>query len=155
MAPPGKHFDSESLKIAGRVIAISVTDTGIGIPRNKHRLIFEPFQQADGSTSRKYGGTGIGLSISREVAEALGGEIQVKSSPGEGSTFTLFLPIRYQAAAAMPVARVEPDVDRLMKFQAPLAEVAASSASSSPATGELQKPVYSLGGKTVLIVDDD
>src|SRR6266852_6865241 len=111
MAPPGKHFDSESLKIAGKVVAISVTDTGIGIPKNNQRLIFEPFQQADGSNSRKYGGTGLGLSISREIADALGGEIQVQSGPGEGSTFTLYLPIRYKAAAVGSAARGEADVD--------------------------------------------
>jgi len=153
MAAPGKHFESESLRIAGKVIAISVTDTGIGIPKNKHRLIFEPFQQADGSTSRKYGGTGLGLSISREIAEALGGEIQVESRPGEGSTFTLYLPIRYQAAAGIPTARVEPD--RLIKFQTPSTAEISIETSSSPATGELQKQVYALTGKTVLIVDDD
>jgi CheY-like chemotaxis protein len=154
MAPPGKQFDSEALKIAGKVIAISVTDTGIGIPKNKHRLIFEPFQQADGSTSRKYGGTGLGLSISREIAEALGGEIQVQSSPGEGSTFTLYLPIRYRAAAIVSASRVETDVDRMLRLQMPSVESSLESP-SSPATGELQKPIYSLTGKTVLIVDDD
>ncbi|HYR79339.1 MAG TPA: ATP-binding protein, partial [Candidatus Dormibacteraeota bacterium] len=155
MAPPGKYFDSESLKIAGKVIAISVTDTGIGIPKNKQRLIFEPFQQADGSTSRKYGGTGLGLSISREIADALGGEIQVESSPGAGSTFTLFLPIRYQASAGISTARIESDADRLIRFQMPSAAEISIETPSSPATADLQKPLYALTGKTVLIVDDD
>jgi signal transduction histidine kinase len=153
MAPPGKHFESESLKIAGKVIAISVTDTGIGIPKNKQRLIFEPFQQADGSTSRKYGGTGLGLSISREIADALGGEIQVLSNPGEGSTFTLYLPIRYQAGAAIPTARLETQVEPV-RLETPAREISTGRPSSSPATVE-PKPDYALAGKTVLIVDDD
>jgi signal transduction histidine kinase/CheY-like chemotaxis protein len=152
----GWSTDHNVLGRAESVIAFVVSDTGIGIPADKLRLIFEPFQQADTGTSRKYGGTGLGLSISREIARLLGGEIQVTSTVGKGSTFTLYLPQEYPSSdSASPAPRAgRLSDDRASRKASDTADDAGPSA-LLPREVQDDRDVIQPGDRVLLIIEND
>ncbi|HWE26993.1 MAG TPA: response regulator, partial [Polyangia bacterium] len=165
-ATSGWSHENTTLNNAEAVLALSVSDTGIGIPATKQKIIFEAFQQADGTTSRKFGGTGLGLSISREIARLLGGEIKVESQPGEGSVFTLYLPLTYQSSAQAAIGSRQSNA-QLIAAWAPPEPVLDRQLSAVDAT-EAERALLMLpnelgddradiepGDRTLLIVEDD
>ncbi|MGH4010912.1 MAG: HAMP domain-containing protein, partial [Pseudonocardiaceae bacterium] len=147
----------EALQAAPAQVAFDVEDTGIGIAADKLSVIFEAFQQADGTTSRRYGGTGLGLSISRQLTHLLGGELTVRSEPGKGSVFTLYLPEVYlpeiielpQPAVAHGAAQ-----DTAGGKLGPPELVSAARSLPQLRLGPDQAPLR-FHGEKILIVDDD
>jgi CheY-like chemotaxis protein/signal transduction histidine kinase/CHASE3 domain sensor protein len=132
-------------------IGFEVSDSGIGIAPAQHEIIFEPFRQADGTTNRRFGGTGLGLSISRELASILGGHIELQSTPGEGSTFTLLLP-RTMPERAPEAERIESPAPRIPTppRKRAIRKTQTDAPTSRPAVAE-----RSGSGRMLLIIEDD
>jgi signal transduction histidine kinase/DNA-binding response OmpR family regulator len=137
-------------------IHISVTDTGIGIAPHQQDVVFEPFRQADGTTSRRYGGTGLGLSISQELARLLGGEIHLSSEEGKGCTFTVHLPRKLDMPSGKPGAPIASRKEKPVPAQAPEPR-------NQPPPQETKRPNRAVddrdrltsSSRLVLVVEDD
>ncbi|MCH2238091.1 MAG: histidine kinase [Sphingomonadales bacterium RIFCSPHIGHO2_01_FULL_65_20] len=136
-------------------LAIKVADTGIGIAKAQQASIFEAFQQADGTISRKYGGTGLGLSISRELARLLGGKISLESKVGEGSCFTLTIPVIYDAAM-VPARQLAPVAAPALPSPAPAPKPrAARPAAAVPSVAADDRAALTEGKQLLLVIEDD
>jgi CheY-like chemotaxis protein/CHASE3 domain sensor protein len=135
---------------ADNTLRFDVQDTGIGISDHQREIIFDAFRQADGSTHRKYGGTGLGLTISRDLARLLGGEISVVSKPGEGSTFSLTLPLKYEANAE---ARVSPSAPAPVVPARPVVRPAATVSPRHVVEDDAER--LKSDSRLILIVEDD
>jgi HAMP domain-containing protein/signal transduction histidine kinase/ActR/RegA family two-component response regulator len=158
LATPTATLGAHGLAEPQRVIAFSVVDTGIGIAKDKQKIIFEAFQQAEGGTSRKYGGTGLGLSISREIARALNGAIEVNSNPGNGSNFSLYLPLEYappQRVGDHIVASNGTSPATVVDASHPDAHCFQRTPGITHDGSSPERQVAGLAGKKILIVDDD
>ena len=148
MARHGWSAEHPILSQAPAVVELSVSDTGIGIPAEKQKIIFEAFQQADAGTARKYGGTGLGLAISRELAGLLGGEIRLTSVVSQGSTFSLFLPLNYIGQAA-----AQPQGFRMLST-APSSQQAEAAPTLREEIADDRQTIVA-GDSILLIVEDD
>ena len=145
----------QPLDRAGEVIAFAVIDSGVGIPADKHELVFGAFQQADAGTSRKYGGTGLGLSISRELANLLGGTLELTESSPRGSTFTLYLPATAEKAKSGPLAKTQLEA-ATSKSEPSLPEMSREEALSPDPEGiEDDREKLQPGDLILLVIDDD
>jgi CheY-like chemotaxis protein len=143
---------SRSGLLPAQTVAIAVTDTGIGIPSEQQKIIFEAFQQADGGANRQYSGTGLGLSISRELAAKLGGQIGVYSEPGKGSTFTLYLPQEPTAGQPEIETKVQEPKVEWGETQPAYRPAVTPAPQSSPSDDRAE---LEAGDKILLLIEDD
>jgi len=159
LSRPKEHIENLELK-TDKILAVSVSDTGIGIPKDKQQVIFEAFQQADGTTSRKFGGTGLGLSISRQLARLLGGDLVLESEENKGSIFTLYLPETPPNIESTPAP--QSDAQETVKIEAEKQETVVSEKIAEEIVESEEQAHYpddredlSPEDKSILVIEDD